>query len=162
MRKNIPWNARTESATEDTQSDHSWNHIDLRPGEKVLHEYRESALWPTINMAVIVFGVIVLMSWYNIWVILFAASFVEATRWATHENRWALTNQRVLERTGVGNKKATSVDRTRITDVSVERPWFNPILRRGKVKINTAGRSGDEIVMSGMADPDAVAAEISR
>jgi len=160
MRKNIPWNARTEAKTEETLTDRAWDNIALRRGEEVVEEYRASALWPTIGSS-LGFAVPFLI-WPGIWTFLGWLAFTVSWRWGEHENRWAITNQRILQRTGVGAKKATSIDLTRVTDVSVERPYFNPILRRGKVRVNSAGRSDDEIIMFGMADPDAVAGAISR
>jgi len=57
---------------------------------------------------------------------------------------------------GIFNKKGVSMERENITDVQVDRPFGAQVFCTGKVRVNSAGRSGDEIVMFAQRNPDEI------
>lgn len=65
--------------------------------------------------------------------------------WVKTQHRYAITNKRILVRTGVFNKTALRVRRERITDVTVKRPFMVWLWQDGQVMISTAGGPGQTL-----------------
>lgn len=78
-------------------------------------------------------------------------------------NAYAFTNKRVLIHKGWLSTVTTSVDYSKITDVSVIEKFFERILlRSGELLINTAGTSNEEIVLKHIATPHDVKKELDE
>ncbi len=128
-----------------------WYGVPLRDGEEVLHEYTPSYLWPGVGF--VLFSVVTLGIGFL---------FMPIHYWAYKQNRWAVTNQRVIARLGVFSKKTISVPKEKITDVTVVRPFMSQVFHSGQVLINTAGSSSRELKIFGQPDPDLVHAQIEE
>lgn len=82
--------------------------------------------------------------------------------WYTRRFAWAATNQRIISRLGFLNKSGSSVSYTRITDIDVYRPFMSWFFGNGKVLVNTAAGSGDDLTIYGQDDPDSIEALIRQ
>jgi membrane protein YdbS with pleckstrin-like domain len=82
--------------------------------------------------------------------------------WYTRRFAWAATNRRVISRLGFLNKTGSSVSYTRVTDVDVHRPFMCWFFGNGKVLVNTAAGSGDDLTIYGQADPETIEALIRQ
>jgi uncharacterized membrane protein YdbT with pleckstrin-like domain len=105
-----------------------WRNIRLQPDEMVIREYKPGlGLWHLIFfiLSVVTFGLFLLIWLYVVW--------------ANSQTRWAVTNKRVLERSGVFSKRSVIIDRDKITDIEVRRPLLAQVFHNGKVFMNTAG-----------------------
>lgn len=82
--------------------------------------------------------------------------------WYTRRFAWAATNRRVISRLGFLNKTGSSVSYTRVTDVDVRRPFMCWLFGNGKVLVNTAAGSGDDLTIYGQAYPESIEALIRQ
>ncbi len=66
-----------------------------------------------------------------------------------------VTNRRIIQRTGnvIGGTE-TSMQISRITDVTVTKGVFEALFGYGLIEVQSAGSSGPEIYFSGIAKPD--------
>lgn len=80
--------------------------------------------------------------------------------WYTRRFAWAATNHRVISRLGFLSKTGSSVSYTRVTDIDVHHPFMCRLVGNGKVFVNTAAGSGDDLMIYGQGDPDRVEALI--
>ncbi len=127
-----------------------WNNVPLKEGEEVVYTYTPSFLFLGIAWAIIT--IVTQGAALPFWLFHY---------WAYKQNRWAVTNHRVIARTGVFSKKTVSVPAEKITDVTVIRPFLSGIFQTGKVLINTAGSGRRELQIFGQGDPDKVHEEIT-
>lgn len=65
-----------------------------------------------------------------------------------------VTTRRVIQRTGniIGGQE-TSMQISRITDVTVKTAWIEALMGFGRIEIQSAGSSGPEIAFPGIAKP---------
>ncbi len=69
-------------------------------------------------------------------------------------NAYAFTNKRVLIHKGWLSTHTTSIDYHKITDVSVVEPFLDRIMyHTGSILIDTAGMSGDDIILKHIEKP---------
>jgi uncharacterized membrane protein YdbT with pleckstrin-like domain len=74
---------------------------------------------------------------------------------------YALTNKRILVSVGWLSKKLTSVDYDKITDITIEEPFFERfITKTGNLLINTAGTPLPEIRIIHVSFPKEIKREI--
>ena len=126
-----------------------WNNIRLQEEENVIKEYHPGLRMLHFSMLILLlptFG-LVLLAW-------------PVMAWMRQQDRWAVTNKRVLARLGVFNKRAFTINLEKITDIEVQRPFLAGALQTGRVLINTAGTSAKELTIYRQGDPDAVSDDI--
>ena len=144
-----------------------WDHIQLTAGERVLLEIEPSTAWEKFYLT----GALLLGSYVFIAVwgvlagplallVLFIAGSIRI--WAIEQTRWAITNQRILMRYGVFDKKAIVIPLDKIVGVSMDRPLFSQFWQRASVRIDTAGGPGQEMVIDRQSDPDTIVSTISK
>lgn len=69
-------------------------------------------------------------------------------------NIYAFTNKRILIHKGWLSTHLTSVDYHKITDIHVKEGFFERIITKsGSLIIDTAGTSGEEIILKNVANP---------
>jgi len=126
-----------------------WHNIRLQPDEEVIHEFRPGlGLWHLVFfLLTIATAGIFLIGWLG-------------AVWSNSQPRWAVTNKRVLERSGIFNKRSIIIDKEKITDIEVRRPLLAQAFHSGKILINTAGSSSKEFSIRNQKNPDSVADDI--
>ena len=77
--------------------------------------------------------------------------------WRTANHRYTLTSQRLREQSGVLVKDTEELELYRVKDISVHQPLLQYLLGRGQVVLLTSDRSTPRVVLSAVADPQAVA-----
>jgi len=126
-----------------------WNNVRLQPDEEVLYEYRASFASDGIVWAIA-----------SIFTLGLALPFALVFQWARKQNRWAVTDRRLLSRLGVFNKRSLVVNFTRVTDIEVKRPLLAQLFGNGRVLVNTAGSAQAEFIVYGQKNPDRVGDDI--
>ena len=132
-----------------------WEHQTLEPGETIVMHVRRAATWyvaPWVMFIVLGEGDLVTM-------LLFALGGL-ITWWWINQDRYLITDKRVLARVGVFDKDAIAIRLDRIQDVIVHRPFWASFLRNGRVTIATAGGPTRELVIRNQPYPDRVASAI--
>ncbi|MEM6427749.1 MAG: PH domain-containing protein [Deinococcota bacterium] len=76
--------------------------------------------------------------------------------WYTRRSAWAITNRRVISRLGFLSKRGTSVSYNRVTDIDVIRPFLCEFFGTGKINVNTAAGSGDNLEIYEQRQPEKV------
>ena len=127
-----------------------WNGVTLEPDERIVLEVRRSAFWAVLTL--IVLTLLVPLLW----------PLPVAVWWGIKQNRYAVTDKRVMVREGVFSKQAMQVRLEQITDVSVRRPFLCSILHHGSVMVATAGGPTKEITIPWQPNPDRVADALRR
>lgn len=117
----------------------------LEPDERILEVTHPSAFWSVLILFIFGTGL----------PFLFLVALV--VWWAKHQHRYAVTNKRILVRTGVFDKRGMQIRRERITDVTVIRPFLVWLWHNGQVKISTAGGPGAQVAIHGQPNPDRLA-----
>ena len=142
----VSWDQRREPTPGPWEtSPGKWQEVTLEPDERILEVTRPSALWDALFLVLVGF--------------VFPLAFLVAVIvwWVKTQHKYAITNKRVLVRTGVFNKTAMQIRRERVTDVMVIRPLWVWIRHNGKVMISTAGGPGAQVTIPGQRDPDRIA-----
>jgi uncharacterized membrane protein YdbT with pleckstrin-like domain len=143
-----------------------WNKI-LSEEETVEYEFSISSRYR--NFWVILFGLLALplVLIPKAGIILF--SIVLVAIWSYYgfylkkSNAYAFTNKRVLIHKGWLSTVTTSVDYSKITDVSVIEKFFERVLfGSGELVINTAGTANEEILLKHIAAPHDVKKELDE
>lgn len=142
----VSWDQRREPTPGPWEtSPGKWENVMLEPDERILEVTRPSALW-------------VVMFWLLATAIFPLAMFIAPIAWwVKTQHKYAITNKRILVRTGVFNKTAMQMRRERVTDVMVIRPFWVWFWHNGKVLISTAGGPGAQVTIPGQMDPDRIA-----
>lgn len=90
------------------------------------------------------------------WLVLPAAyALYVFMRTACH--RYELTDQRLLEHSGVFLRRTDELELYRVSDIAVEQPLLQRLLGRGRVVMRTADRSTPTVVLNAVSQPAAVA-----
>ncbi len=126
-----------------------WNNIRLQQGERVIREYRASFASDGVVWAIA-----------SVFTLGLALPFAIIFHWARKQNRWAVTDRRLLSRLGVFNKQSLVINFTRVTDIEVKRPVMAQLFGNGRVLVNTAGSSQAEFIVYGQKYPDRVGDDI--
>lgn len=125
---------------------------ELSPKEKLISSFGVSkklikftAIGGTILglLTIVVFLGVILIPIYLFWAFYLKKAY-----------SYALTSKRVIAKTGLINKKMTSVMYGQITDISVEQNFFvKMFINCGTLHINTAGGNQKEIVLKSIENP---------
>lgn len=139
---------------------HYWQRF-LLPDEQVLHTFGVSRLYLVLFFlvpALVVLGVgvgvtlttgilgaLFLLAGFGMFMpLIFMWFFVH----------YAVTDRRILSRSGILGKYMVSVDFSTITDIAIREPFWERILTgSGTIEINTAGSHDVELVMQHVAAP---------
>jgi len=129
-----------------------WQKV-LSDGEKVEYEFSYGDRYLKIGLiAGIVLSVILMFGFIG-----FILLPIEIFLWAFYfrvANSYAFTNKRVLIHKGWLSTHTTSIDFHKITDVSVVEPFLDRIIyHTGSILIDTAGMSGDDIILKHIEHP---------
>ena len=148
--RRVSWNERRQ-----VEEVRVWQGVDLEPDERIVKEFTESA-WMPMLMAL---GFWPILAWlFSSWsLLLWAIPGMLFARWWTSERKYCITDKRIMARVGIFNKEATQIRLDRISNVSVERPFYNQAVEDGIVRITTAGGPQRELVIPRLPDPDAIA-----
>lgn len=126
-----------------------WRNIKLQPDEMIIREFSPGfAMWHVTFAILLIptFGIML-----PFWIL---------AAWINRQTKWAVTNKRLLERSGAFSKRSIIIDREKITDVEVRRPLLAQVFHNGKVLVNTAGSAGKEFTIKGQRQPDNIADDI--
>ena len=127
-----------------------WNGVTLEPDERIVLQVTRSAFWMVFFLVALTLSIPLL--WPT----------VPIVWWAIKQNRYAVTDKRVMVREGVFSKQAMQVRLEQITDVSVRRPFLCSILHHGSVMVATAGGPTKEVTIPWQPNPDRVADALRR
>lgn len=126
----------------------------LNEGEKIIKEFGVSLNY---IKAMIIVGAL------TIWIFGFGLLFILPALYQKYAIKYALTNKRVFVEKGLLNKAMTSVNYSKITDVSLVQNWFyKKAFDMGSVLVNTAGTTFHEIVLKDVEDPINIKKEIEK
>lgn len=130
-----------------------WENHPLEPDERIVMNVRRNAFWYVAPWVWILFmgGVDTISG------ALFFALGGVITWWWINQDRYLITDKRIIARVGVFNKDAIIIRLDRVQDVIVHRPFWVQLLRNGRVTIATAGGPTRELVIRNQDDPDKVA-----
>ena len=133
----------------------TWQGVELEPDERIVKEFTESSKIPVLMGL----GFWPILAWlFSSWAwLLFAVPGMIFAAWWTSERKYCITDKRIMARVGIFNKEATQIRLDRISNVSVERPFYNQAREDGIVRITTAGGPQRELVIPRLPDPDAIA-----
>ena len=70
---------------------------------------------------------------------------------------YSLSDQRLLETTGLLSRQTEELELYRVKDISVEKPWLQRLFGRGRVVLRTSDRSTPQVVLNAVEKPAAVA-----
>jgi uncharacterized membrane protein YdbT with pleckstrin-like domain len=138
----------------------TWNKV-LGVGEKVEWEFSLSSrylnfnifFWTVIALTVLMFGFYHIAFFIaGIWVFLGGYFYFGLyLRWA---NSFAFTNKRILIHRGWLSTSMVSVDYSKITDLEVRQSFVERLVyNSGILFVNTAGSTGQEIILSKVGEP---------
>jgi uncharacterized membrane protein YdbT with pleckstrin-like domain len=130
-----------------------WEQHELEPDEMVVYEARPSAYYPVGTTVVTSAVIIGLLGLNHLWWAIPLSGLIHW--WAVKQNRYLITDKRIIARVGAFNKEATIIRLRQVTDVIVSRPFAANILDNGQVTVQTA--SGQKIVIPQQPEPDVVA-----
>lgn len=76
---------------------------------------------------------------------------------STAAHSWELTDQRLVESTGVFSRRTEVLELYRVKDISVSRPIMQRMFGRGQVLLATSDRSSPVVVINAIRSPMVVA-----
>lgn len=131
--------------------------VRLLPGERVIRHFGASFVQPGLIygiIATIMIGLYAFQS-YRFFLLGAAVVFIIGGMQAMvrMQYQWVLTNQRLIQVSGIWTKRVTVITGDRITDMSLVQPAFCNLLGTGELRINTAGGDGYEAVIFAQHDP---------
>lgn len=93
------------------------------------------------------------------WLVL-PAAYALARFMGTSCHRYELTDQRLLESTGVFFRRTDELELYRVVDLVIEEPLLQRFVGRGRVVLRTADRSTPTVVLNAIPNPRQVGALI--
>jgi membrane protein YdbS with pleckstrin-like domain len=126
--------------------------------ELVIHTsfFAELVAWSFTIIVVITLAQFILPLRYSIILGMIICIAMLVRWWFTRRWAWAVTNRRVISRLGFLSKTGTSVSYNRVTDIDVKRPFMSQFFGQGRVNVNTAAGSGDDLIIYGQRDPEKI------
>jgi uncharacterized membrane protein YdbT with pleckstrin-like domain len=126
-----------------------WENVTLQPNETII-----MTLSPSYRMPGLAWGLLALVTLPTVIGPLVVVAVAALPYWMSKQNRYAVTNQRLLARVGAFNKRMINVPLARVTDVEVQRPFMCAFIGNGAVLVNTSGGAGKEFQLGGLHNPD--------
>jgi hypothetical protein len=117
----------------------------LSPGEQVVFATRRH-VWILANeMLMLLASLILVLIWpttlTGLIALIIGCRFVfEALRWFV--DRLVMTNQRIINISGLLNRRVASLPLTMMTDFTYQRPFLGRILGYGTLRVESAGKEG--------------------
>jgi len=142
---------------------HIWRKV-LGPEEEVLHEFSVSeryrrfsiAMWAIMAVALFVPGIIwsplLLLGVFGLFLV--TGAVIYWYFYVPRANAFAFTDKRVIVHRGWLSTNMTTVEHSKVTDVSVREGFIERVITgSGALAINTAGTAGLEVVLTNVAEP---------
>lgn len=126
-----------------------WETFKLLPSETVVAVVTASFRWTGLGYLVLAVATAV-----TVFAIPVVALMAYYSYWSLKQNRYAITNQRILGRTGLFNKRSINLLLSRVSEIETRRPLMCNFFGNGSVVINTVGGLGKQVVLGGQHDPD--------
>lgn len=131
--------------------------VRLLPGERVIRHFGASFVQPGIIYGIIATVFVGLYAFQSYRFFLLGAAAVLVVGGlqaiARTQYQWVLTNQRLIQISGLVTKHTTVIPGDRITDMRLVHPPFARLLGTGELHVSTAGSDGYEAVIFGQHDP---------
>jgi uncharacterized membrane protein YdbT with pleckstrin-like domain len=129
-----------------------------REGQHVNHEPERELLWASQEGQVVNFWVYVLAGltfWLVIPLIWAAYRYLR-----TSMHRYELTDQRLLEYSGIVVKRIESLELYRVVDIRVDGTVLQSLFGRGQVRLMTSDQSTPQVTLNAVAAPAEVASRV--
>ena len=133
-----------------------WQGIPLHDDEYIITEITESSFWTLATGLTL----IVVFSVFTYGLALIGLPFLLMLHQSIKRKKYAVTNQRILIKTGLFHRQEYSIDLSLIHDVRINRPALFKNLRTGSVRIKTSTNKLESFSIKRQADPDTVASYI--
>lgn len=131
--------------------------VRLLPGERVIRHFGASFVQPGLiygALALVFIGLYAFQAYK--WFLLGAAlvCIIGGLQALTRmQYQWVLTNQRLVQVSGILTRRVKVIPGDRITDMSLIQPPLCGLLGTGELHVSTAGSDGYEAAIFGQHDP---------
>lgn len=131
--------------------------VRLLPGERVIRHFGASFVQPGLIYGTLATIFIGLYAFQSYRFFLLGAALVciigGLQAMVRMQYQWVLTNQRLIQVSGIWTKRVKVIPGDRITDMSLVQPVLYGLLGTGELHVSTAGSDGYEATIFAQHDP---------